>query len=201
MTDGCDISNKIALRWTSLDLSDDKSTLVQVMAWCRQAKSHYLNQCWPRSLPPYGIIRPQWVKKGVNRMTYDSISTYIFFVNFLFYFARSMLLKLSLMNPTSVSQPPLLWHCWISMTMLHRLCLQISTLLLQIKQPPLVLQLVRYVWWSHSVIVEFLENYLQVWIWRIFIQVWIWRRIFTLSYFSMEELYKMQIYIAGFVQD
>ena len=25
---------------------DDKSTLVQVMAWCRQATSHYLNQCW-----------------------------------------------------------------------------------------------------------------------------------------------------------
>ena len=32
------------------------------MAWCRQATSHYLNQCWPRSLSPYGIIRPQWVK-------------------------------------------------------------------------------------------------------------------------------------------
>ena len=32
------------------------------MAWCRQATSHYLNQCWPRSLPPYGVTRPQWVK-------------------------------------------------------------------------------------------------------------------------------------------
>ena len=61
MTDGCDISSKIALRWTSLDLSDDKSTLVQVMAWCRQATSHYLNQCWPRFLPLYGVTRPQWV--------------------------------------------------------------------------------------------------------------------------------------------
>ena len=29
---------------TSLDY---KSTLVQVMAWCHQAPSHYLNQCWP----------------------------------------------------------------------------------------------------------------------------------------------------------
>ena len=35
MTDGCDILSKIACRWTSLDLSDDKSTLVQVMAWWR----------------------------------------------------------------------------------------------------------------------------------------------------------------------
>ena len=50
---------EIALRWISLDLSDDKSALVQVMAWCHQATSHYLNQCWPRSLPPYGVIRLQ----------------------------------------------------------------------------------------------------------------------------------------------
>ena len=61
MTDGCDISSEIARRWTSLDLSD-KSTLVQVMAWCRQATRHCLNQCWPRSLSPYGVTRPQWVK-------------------------------------------------------------------------------------------------------------------------------------------
>ena len=38
-----------------------KSTLVQVMAWCHQATSHYLSQCWPRSMPPYGFTRPQWV--------------------------------------------------------------------------------------------------------------------------------------------
>ena len=62
MTDGCDISSDIAVRWTSLDLSDNQSTLVQVMAWCRQAPSHYLNQCWPRSLPPYSITWPQWEK-------------------------------------------------------------------------------------------------------------------------------------------
>ena len=42
------------------DLSDDKSTLVQVMACCRQATSHYLNQRWPRSPTPYGVTRPQW---------------------------------------------------------------------------------------------------------------------------------------------
>ena len=32
------------------------------MAWCRQATSHYLSQCWPRSRSPYGVTRPQWVK-------------------------------------------------------------------------------------------------------------------------------------------
>ena len=35
--------------------------MIQVMAWCRQETSHYLNQCWPRSPMPYGITRPQWV--------------------------------------------------------------------------------------------------------------------------------------------
>ena len=45
----------------SLDLTDDKSILVQVMAWCRQATSHYLSQCWPRSLLPYEVTRPQWI--------------------------------------------------------------------------------------------------------------------------------------------
>ena len=41
---------KKTLRSMPLDLSDDKSLLVQVMSWCRQASSHYLSQCWPRSM-------------------------------------------------------------------------------------------------------------------------------------------------------
>ena len=45
----------------SLDLTSDKSTLVQVMAWCRQATSHYLSLCWHRSMLPCGVTRPQWV--------------------------------------------------------------------------------------------------------------------------------------------
>ena len=64
VTDGWGISCKIALRWMPLDLPDDKSTLVQVMAWCRQATSHYLSQCWPRFMSPYGVTRPQWVNNG-----------------------------------------------------------------------------------------------------------------------------------------
>ena len=35
--DGWSISCEIALRLLSLEFTDDKSTLVQVMAWCRQA--------------------------------------------------------------------------------------------------------------------------------------------------------------------
>ena len=52
-------SCETALRSMPQNPSGDKSTLVQVMAWCRQAASHYLSQCCPRSLSPYGVTRPQ----------------------------------------------------------------------------------------------------------------------------------------------
>ena len=55
-------SYNIALQWMPQDLTDDKSTLVHVMAWCCQATNHYLSQCWPRSLTPYDVTRPQWVE-------------------------------------------------------------------------------------------------------------------------------------------
>ena len=65
--DGWGISRERALRWMSTDFIDDKSTLDQVMAWCRQATSHYLSQCWPRSMSSYGITGPQWVKNCTMR--------------------------------------------------------------------------------------------------------------------------------------
>ena len=61
MNGGWGIS-EIALRWVPQYLTEDKSTLVQVMAWCRQATSHNLNQCWPRFVSPNGVTGPQWVK-------------------------------------------------------------------------------------------------------------------------------------------
>ena len=61
---GWGISYEIALRWMPQDVTDGKSTLVQVMAWCRQATSHYLSQCWPRSMSPNGVTRPQWVNSN-----------------------------------------------------------------------------------------------------------------------------------------
>ena len=58
---GWGISCEIALIWMSLDFTDNQSTLVQVMAWCHQATSHYLSQCWLRSASLYGVTRLQWV--------------------------------------------------------------------------------------------------------------------------------------------
>ena len=46
------------------DLTDDKSTLAQVMARCRAA-SHCLNQCWPKSPMPCGVTRPQCVNNSI----------------------------------------------------------------------------------------------------------------------------------------
>ena len=44
------------------DFSDDRSTLAQLMAWCRQATSHYLGQCWSISATPWDTTKIQWVK-------------------------------------------------------------------------------------------------------------------------------------------
>ena len=63
------------------------STLVQVMAWCRQATSRYLSQCWPRSLSPYGVTRPQWVKSSLPQQNGCHFADDIFrciFVNWKF---------------------------------------------------------------------------------------------------------------------
>ena len=43
-------------------LFDNKLTLAQVMAWCRQATSHYLSQSWPISILPYVSTKSQWVE-------------------------------------------------------------------------------------------------------------------------------------------
>ena len=46
----------------------EMSTLVQVIAWCSQAASYYLNHFWPISLFPYGVTRPQLVKLTVRQL-------------------------------------------------------------------------------------------------------------------------------------
>ena len=80
--DGWGIYYELALRWMSLDLTDDKSTLVQVMAWCRQATNHYLSQCWPRSMSPYGVTRPQWVNSTFSVVLYmaKSVTYSVYFI-------------------------------------------------------------------------------------------------------------------------
>ena len=78
-----------ALKWMSLNQTDnsDKSTSVQVMAWCCQATNHYLDQCWPRSLLPYWVTRPRWVNvlgvthihlsSGIEWKLHDCITIFV----------------------------------------------------------------------------------------------------------------------------
>ena len=40
----------IALKWMPRNHTNKKSMLVQVMAWCHQATSHYMSQSWPSSM-------------------------------------------------------------------------------------------------------------------------------------------------------
>ena len=55
-------SCEIALGCISQNPFNDKSTLFHVMAWYHQATSHYMKQCRPWSILPYGVIRPGRVK-------------------------------------------------------------------------------------------------------------------------------------------
>ena len=48
------------------------------MACCHQTASHYLSQCWPWSMSPYSITRPQWVNRysvniGVHSLTIEAV--------------------------------------------------------------------------------------------------------------------------------
>ena len=57
-TSSLGIRCEIRFGWM-FQIHTNKSTLVQVITWCRQATSHYLNQCWRRSMSSYSVTRPQ----------------------------------------------------------------------------------------------------------------------------------------------
>ena len=66
---------EIVLRWMPQVPTNEKSTLVQVIAWCwcHQATNHCLSRCWPRSLLPYGITS----MLGHNVLTHWGRATHI----------------------------------------------------------------------------------------------------------------------------
>ena len=60
--------------------SDDRSVVYVVVRY--QTTTHYLYQCWPRFMSPYGVTRPRWVNslrpKQKRRHLADDIFKYIF---------------------------------------------------------------------------------------------------------------------------
>ena len=46
----------ISGEWHRTPLILSQHQLFQIMAWCREATTHYLSQCWHRSMSPYGAL-------------------------------------------------------------------------------------------------------------------------------------------------
>ena len=75
---------ELALRWMPKDLTNEKSTLVQLMTWWLTAPSHYMSQsCWPTFMCLYGVTQPWWVKVElrVNNSSFAMFSNVYFSVN------------------------------------------------------------------------------------------------------------------------
>ena len=64
-----EVSCEIALKWMPLDLTDDKSTLVQVMAWCCQA-SRQQAITWSNVDPD---LCRQMASLGLNVLTHSGV--------------------------------------------------------------------------------------------------------------------------------
>ena len=41
--------------------------------WKLHLSCHYLSQCWPTSMLPYGVTRPQWVKPNIQAGRQDCL--------------------------------------------------------------------------------------------------------------------------------
>ena len=81
MAHGSGISCETTHRWPSLDLTDDKSIMVQVMSVCLKATLCCLSHCWPSSMLPYCITRPGWLKELTSRQHFSA------FLNFMFQYS------------------------------------------------------------------------------------------------------------------
>ena len=68
-----DIQLNITLEWMPKDIIDDKSTFVQVMAWCWQATSEPLPE--PLLTQIYVIIYCQWPTMSSAWLLWDEEST------------------------------------------------------------------------------------------------------------------------------
>ena len=79
MIHGWGSSCRNTIRSILLKFTDYMSTLAQERARCHQATSHYLSQCWPRSMSPFGITGPQQGRTSQhNRVHISSHALYLF---------------------------------------------------------------------------------------------------------------------------
>ena len=57
---------QIVLSWMAHKLSNEDSTLVQVIGLSPHTTSHYLHSCWATSLWPYGLSWLQWLNTNLR---------------------------------------------------------------------------------------------------------------------------------------
>ena len=70
-------SQVYAFNLMPLNIFHDNSTLIQVMAFYRQETSHYpKSQCWPRSVSPHGVTRPQWFHSLIHIYRHHVLNQY-----------------------------------------------------------------------------------------------------------------------------
>ena len=95
------------------------STLRGSISWCHQATSHYRNLFSPISLSPYGVIRPQWVKRNFY-VKYFILISWLSMNNYIWSFSSNKhckmiwyctqcvdkLIFLMLIEPSTVLQEP-----------------------------------------------------------------------------------------------
>ena len=79
---------------------DNKSIHDQEMAWCHQAPSHYLNQCWQNPRHLIGIPRPQRVNE------HQCVQHHKFYISANI---SMSLCKASAMEKTQSCNKPLIW--------------------------------------------------------------------------------------------
>ena len=61
---------EIALRWMPPNLTNERSTLSQVIAWCCQATNHCLKPMLTRVMLPYDVTWPQCIKASLSLAFY-----------------------------------------------------------------------------------------------------------------------------------
>ena len=62
---------EIALRWQPNNLTYKKATVVQTMAWCHQATSHYLSRWLHTYMSPHGVtVHDELMVKMKNNVTH-----------------------------------------------------------------------------------------------------------------------------------
>ena len=63
--------------WNLIEISLQLTSMALINATSTLADTHYLNQCLPKPMPPYGVTKPQWVKIRDTYLNRQDIGMYI----------------------------------------------------------------------------------------------------------------------------